>query len=164
MFVILLFSLLFLTSCIFEAQCAFCSVGFRGTIDNLDSNQDLQMRLASPDSTESERFVFEKTKAPQNEDYLNNQIYQNGSHFSSNFFIRTSCTLEPCIIEWLVDGKVIKRAQIQEIRDRGIFFDDIYLEVTTLEDNKKYNIGTPSDSKQCPHSWCVDFDHMPNNP
>ena len=164
MFVILLFSLLFLTSCIFEAPCAFCSVGFRGTIDNLDSNQDLQMRLAGPDSTESERLVFEKTKDPQTEDYLNNQIYQNGSHFSSNFFIRTTCTLEPCIIEWLVDGKVIKRVQIQEIRDRGIFFDDIYLEVTTLEDHKKYNIGTPGDSKQCPHSWCVDFDHLPNNP
>ena len=110
---------------------------------------------------ESERFVFEKTKDPQTEDYLNNQIYQNGNHFSSNLFIHTNCTLEPCIIEWLVDGKVIKRAQIQEIRDKGIFFDDIYLEVTTLEDNKKYNIDTPSNSTQCTHSWCVDFDNLP---
>ena len=38
-FVLLLF---LLPGCIFEAPCAFCSVEFRGTIDNLDSNQDLK--------------------------------------------------------------------------------------------------------------------------
>ena len=161
MFIIFLFSLLILTGCVFEGRCAFCSVKLRGTIDNLDTNQDLQMRLGGLDSTESERYVFEKIKGPQTKDNLDNHIYQNGNHFSSNFAIRTGCALEPCIIEWLVDGEVVKRVQIQEIWDRGIIFDDVYLEVTTLEDNKKYNIDTPSNSTQCTHSWCVDFDNLP---
>ena len=161
MFIVFVLLLFLLSDCVFEAPCAFCDVEFRGTIDNLDSNQDLQMRLSSPDSTESERYVFEKIKGPQTKDNLGNHIYQNGNHFSSNFFIRTSCTLEPCIIEWLVDGKVVKRVKIQEIWDRGIIFDDVYLELTTLEDNKKYNIGSPSNSTQCPQSWCVDFDNLP---
>ena len=41
MFFVFVHLLFLLSGCVFEGRSAFCSVLFRGTMDNLDSNQDL---------------------------------------------------------------------------------------------------------------------------
>ncbi|MBP5768478.1 MAG: hypothetical protein J6W51_05155 [Fibrobacter sp.] len=158
MIVILFFSLLILTGCIFEAPCAFCNVEFLGTIDNMDSTKNLQMKLQAPNAGET-IFEFEKISDLSSAKESSNYIHQEKNHFIANFFIRTSCSYsyEPCIIEWLIDGKTVKKIQLQERTNKGIIFDKVYLEMTSLDDNKKYDLGTGS-------RWRIDFDHLPNNP
>lgn len=71
------------------------------------------------------------------------------------FFIRLDC-FDTCMVEWLVDDVVVSEAQFLQIRNRGIFFDDINLEITVLGDEKrKYMLGPPSNSE-----WIVNIDSL----
>ena len=84
MIVILIFSLLILTGCIFEAPCAFCNVEFHGTIDNMDSTKNLQMKLQAPNSDET-IFEFEKISDLSSAKDMSDYIHQEKNRFICEF-------------------------------------------------------------------------------
>lgn len=150
-----LFLCLLFSACAFEVPCVFCDVKLYGTIDGLDSSKNLQMRIRKTSSDSLQYLYFKKKKDLSQDSILEDYVYNEGKYYCAFFFIRLDC-FDTCMVEWLVDDVVVSEAQFLQIRNRGIFFDDINLEITVLGDEKrKYMLGPPSNSE-----WIVNIDSL----